>query len=346
MKLLEFTTHGIYCRQANIHIDPWKPVEKAIITHAHSDHARWGSGTYICHKETKPVLLWRLGPEIKVEEAEYDQPFSINGIRFSFHPAGHIIGSSQVRVEHKGEVWVVSGDYKIENDGISTPFEPVKCHVFITESTFGLPIYKWAPQEEIFADIHKWWLQNQREGLVSVLSGYSLGKAQRLLANLDRSIGPVYVHGAIKNINQILIAAGIPLPDVPQVLPEMKKEVFRKAMIIAPPSAINSPWMKKFFPYSSAVASGWMSLRGTRRRRSVDRGFAISDHADWDGLNLAIKETGAEKVVITHGYRNIFARWLQENHYDAQVEETLFEGELSEIGESAIEETEKETHDR
>jgi putative mRNA 3-end processing factor len=345
MKLLEFSNQGIYCGQAGVYIDPWKPVDMAIITHAHSDHARWGSKKYICHKDTKPVLLWRLGPETKVSDADYNEAFTINGVHFSFHPAGHIIGSSQVRVEYKGEVWVVSGDYKLEDDGLSTPFEPVRCNVFITESTFGLPIYKWPPQQKIFDDIHNWWYRNQQDGLASVLTGYSLGKAQRLLANIDRSIGPVFVHGAIHNINRELIRSGVPIPDVPWVSPEMKKEDFRRALIIAPPSAINSPWMKKFYPYSSAVASGWMSLRGTRRRRSVDRGFAISDHADWNGLNLAIKETGAEKVVITHGYRNIFARWLKESHYDAWVEETQFEGELSEIGESAIAENETESSD-
>jgi putative mRNA 3-end processing factor len=336
MKLLEFTDRGIFCSQAGVYIDPWKPVDKAVITHGHSDHARWGSKRYFCHKHTKPVLLWRLGVETNVETADYYNVFNIHGVNFSFHPAGHIVGSAQVRVEYKGEVWVVSGDYKLEDDGISAPFEPLKCNVFITESTFGLPIYKWEAQDKIFADINKWWWQNQQDGMVSVLTGYSLGKAQRLLANIERSIGPIFVHGAIHNINQALISSGIAIPDVSRVLPETKKEDFRNALIIAPPSVLNSPWMKKFYPYSSAVASGWMNLRGTRRRRSVDRGFAISDHADWDGLNQAVKETGAEKIIITHGYRNIFARWLNENHYNARVEDTLFEGELSEIGESTL----------
>ncbi len=337
MKLLEFTEHGIFCSQAGVYIDPWKPVDKAIVTHGHSDHARPGNKYYLCHKDTAPVIKWRLGAE-HTQKMNYLEPIYINGVEISLHPAGHIIGSSQVRVAYKGEVWVVSGDYKLENDGLSTPFEPVKCDVFITESTFGLPVYKWRPQEEIFAEINSWWEQNKKNGLTSVLTGYSLGKAQRLLHQINRDIGPIYLHGAIYNINRVLIDSGVGISDMPRVLPEMKKEDFQHALIIAPPSALNSPWMKKFYPYVTATASGWMSLRGTRRRRSVDRGFAISDHADWDGLNQAIKATGAQKIIITHGYRNTFARWLRENNYDAQIEDTQFEGELTEIGESQLKE--------
>lgn len=336
MKLLEFTGNGIFCSQAGIYIDPWKPVEKAIITHAHSDHARWGSSAYLCHKDSAPLLRWRLGNESMIEGLEYNHSLNINGVKFSLHPAGHIPGSSQVRVEYEGEVWVVSGDYKMEYDGLSHAFEPLKCDVFVTECTFGLPIYQWKPQNLVFAEINEWWRGNQAEGLASILMGYALGKAQRLLQNIDHSIGPVYTHGAIENLNQALRAAGISLKKTERVSPDLKKDQFRNALILTPPTAINSPWMKKFYPYSTGIASGWMSLRGARRRRSVDRGFALSDHADWEGLNRAIRETGAQKLIVTHGYRNTFARWLNENHYDARVEDTLFEGELSEIGESTL----------
>jgi putative mRNA 3-end processing factor len=336
MKLLEFTDCGIFCKQANVYIDPWKPVDKAIITHGHSDHARWGNKSYLCHHLTKPILQWRLGVDNKIESVEYNEKININGVEFSLHPAGHIVGSAQIKVEYKGEVWVASGDYKLENDLLTEPFQPLKCHFFITESTFGLPIFKWKPQQIVYREIEQWWQQNQQNGLVSVLTGYTLGKAQRILAGIDRGIGPVFVHGAIHNMNEVLISAGIPLPKTPRVTIDGNKADFSNALIIAPPSALSSPWMRRFYPYSTGVASGWMSLRGTRRRRAVDRGFVISDHADWNDLNKAVKETGAEKVIITHGYRNTFAKWLIENNIDARVEDTLFEGELSEIGESVL----------
>lgn len=340
MNLLEFTDKGIYCEKAGAYIDAWKPVDKVIVTHGHSDHARWGSRHYLCHHLTKPILQWRLGDQNTIESVDYEQPITINGVTFSLHPAGHIIGSAQVRVAYKGEVWVVSGDYKLENDHLSTPFEPQKCDVFITESTFGLPVYKWKPSSQVFDEINAWWRRNQAEGKASILTGYSLGKAQRLLKNIDISLGKVFTHGAIDNMNQVIEKAGISLPHTQRVTQDISKTLYRDALIIAPPSAANSPWMRKFQPFSIGIASGWMSLRGTRRRRAVDRGFVISDHADWDGLNLAIKETGAEKIIITHGYRSIFARWLNENGLKATIESTQFEGELSEIGESTVVEEE------
>ncbi len=342
MALLEFTNKGICCNQARVYIDPWKPVEKAIVTHGHSDHARWGNKHYLAHRLTEPILKTRLGMEISVESLEYGQEIFINGVKFSLHPAGHIIGSAQVRVEYQGEVWVVSGDYKLEKDQVSEPFELVPCHTFITESTFGLPVYKWSDPSEIHRDINEWWRNNQEEGIATVLTGYSLGKAQRLLKNLDRSIGPVFEHGAIYNLHQVLREAGIDLQPGQRITAESDKQEFRRALILAPPSATGSTWLRRFYPYSIGNASGWMSLRGTRRRRSVDRGFALSDHADWDGLNQAIEATGAEKIIITHGYRNTFAKWLQSKGLDACVEETLYEGELGEIGESALIENEKE----
>lgn len=339
--LLEFRKVGIYCRQADVYIDPWRPVNKALITHGHSDHSRWGHKHYLSTKPAAPVIRQRLG-EINLQTIDYHKTVTINGVKFSFHPAGHIIGSAQIRVEYKGEIWVVSGDYKIENDGITEPFEPVKCHTFITESTFGLPIYKWRSQKEVFDDINSWWRQNQSEGKITVLTGYALGKAQRIIQNLDENIGKIYTHGAIENVNEVIRNQGVSLKNTIRITPEVDKKDFAGNIVITTPSAIGSPWMKKFSPVSVGIASGWMALRGTRRRRSVDRGFVLSDHADWSGLNKAVNDCGAERVFVTHGYSHIFSKWLQERGLQSDVVETQFEGELSEVNESKVKEEDQE----
>src|SRR5215217_3996011 len=226
MPLIEFSEKGLYCRVGGFYIDPWRPVEKAVITHAHSDHARWGSQWYLCNHFTKPILQARLGNNT-YQSMAWNETVYINGVRVSLHPAGHIIGSSQIRVEYEGEVWVVSGDYKLENDGLSGQFEPVKCHTFITESTFGLPIYNWKSQEEIFANIQNWILQNHAAGKTSVLMAYSLGKAQRLLPCIEATGLPIFLHGAVYNVHQALVNAGIKLPAVQRVQPDMSKEIFK-----------------------------------------------------------------------------------------------------------------------
>lgn len=328
--LLESTDAGIFCSRANVYIDPWLPVSRAIITHAHADHARIGHQYYMANHDSWEILKLRLGPEIKLETKEYNESWTINGVKFSFHPAGHIIGSAQVRVEYKGEVWVVSGDYKTEADHISEPFEIVPCHIFISESTFALPVFQWKPQSEIFNDINKWWQQNANNGIATVLCGYSLGKAQRLLRNIDHSIGKVFAHGAIANINDALIANGISLPPCSRIIPEISKREFMGSLILAPPSALNSPWIRKFKPFSSGVASGWMNLRGAKRRKAVDRGFILSDHADWNQLNKVIKATGAQKVILTHGYTAVFSKWLNEGGISAKEMNTLYTGEMDE----------------
>lgn len=335
--LLEFKKEGIYCPQADVYIDPWRPVKKALITHGHADHSRWGHKKYLATKSAAPVIRQRLG-DIILQEVDYNEVISINGVKFSFHPAGHIVGSAQIRVEYKGEIWVVSGDYKLEKDGISESFEPVKCHTFITESTFGLPIYKWRSQQEVFDDMNAWWRQNKDEGKVTIITGYALGKAQRIIQHLDESIGKIYTHGAIENVNEIIRNQGIPLKNTIRVTQEIDKKEFTGNIIVATPSAIGSPWMKKFRPFSVGIASGWMALRGTRRRRSVDRGFVLSDHADWNGLNKAIKDSEAERVFVTHGYTHIFSKWLQEQGLQSDVVETQYEGELSEVNESKVKE--------
>lgn len=327
MPLLEFTEEGIYCPQADVHIDPWKRVKKAIITHAHADHSRWGMQHYLAHDMSIPVMKLRLGQEISVQGLEYNEPILMNGVKISLHPAGHIPGSSQVRVEYKDEIWVVSGDYKVENDGLCTPFEAIKCHHFITECTFGLPVYHWKPQIEIFSEINDWWSQNAKDGKTTFITAYSLGKAQRIIKNLDHSIGKVYTHGAIENTNEVLREAGLALQDTVRVTKDIDKKAYQGSIVIAPPSAINSPWMRKFKPLSLGIASGWMQLRGTRRRRAADRGFALSDHADWPGLLQAIKATEAERVITTHGYTNVFSRYLNEIGIASIEEKTLFTGE-------------------
>ena len=320
--LLEFTDKGIYCSAAKVYLDPWKPVDKAIISHGHADHSRWGHKQYITHHRNVPIISHRLG-EINVSGREWGETFTINNVKFSLHPAGHIIGSSQIRVEHKGEIWVFTGDYKTENDGISTPYEPIKCDTFITECTFGLPAFKWTPQQEVFEDINQWWTDNQAEGKTSILFGYSLGKAQRLLKYLDTDIGKIYTHGAIENMTQVLR----PLVDFPEttlITKETKKEELLGNIVLAPPSAHGSTWIRKMVPYVTASASGWMTFRGARRRRASDKGFVLSDHCDWQGLLSSIEATGAEKIICTHGYTEIFSRYLREQGYDARTEETQY----------------------
>jgi putative mRNA 3-end processing factor len=335
--LLHFTKKGIYCPQADIYIDPWGGVEKAVITHAHSDHARFGNKYYLAHKQTVPVLKYRLGSSIKAKGIEYDETLDINGVKLSLHPAGHMIGSAQVRLEYKGEIAVVSGDYKLQDDGISAPFEIIKCNTFITESTFGLPIYKWKEQKEIVDEVNNWWRGNVKNGKASVLMGYALGKSQRLLNNLDSSIGKIYAHGAVQNLNDIFIKEGIALPIAERVISARKAD-YRGAMILAPSSVMGSPWLKRFEPYSIANASGWMAVRGSKRWMSVDRGFAISDHADWNGLNEAVELTGAEKIYVTHGFTEVFVKWLREKGYDAQELKTKFVNEGEESMEPEAEE--------
>ncbi|WP_333820381.1 ligase-associated DNA damage response exonuclease [Ohtaekwangia sp.] len=330
MALLEFTGSGIYCPQANVYLDPWKPVDRALITHGHSDHASWGHKYYLCTSSAAPVIRHRLKLDT-IETADYGKPVYIAGVQFSFHPAGHIPGSAQIRVEHNGEVWVFTGDYKLEPDGLSEPFELVKCHTFITESTFGLPVYNWRPQREIFDEINAWWRQNQAEGKVSVLAGYTLGKSQRLLRNIDSSIGKIIVHGAVDAVNQVMRQQGISLPETHRVTKESKKQDFAGALVLCPPSAVGSPWIRRFLPYSLGIASGWMRLRGARRRRGADRGFALSDHVDWKSLNTAVKETGAERVFVTHGYSEVFSHWLNETGIEAHPVKTTYEGELGEM---------------
>ena len=321
--LLVFNNKGIYCEKANVYLDPWKPVEKAIISHGHADHSRWGHQHYIMHYNTIPIAKHRLG-DIHVSGVEYGESFSINGVKFSLHPAGHVIGSAMIRVEYQGEVWVFSGDYKDEADGVSTAFEPVKCDTFITECTFGLPAFKWKPQDEVMQEINQWWRKNKEDGRTSVLFVYALGKAQRVMKYLDTSIGDIYTHGAIENLTEVLRPM-IDLPKTTKITRDTKKAELKGNIVLAPPSAHGTTWIKKMVPYVTASASGWMTFRGTRRRRAIDQGFVLSDHCDWDGLLYSIKESSCEKVICTHGYSDIFSRYLTDIGFDGRTAETQYE---------------------
>ncbi|MEC5218938.1 putative mRNA 3-end processing factor [Actimicrobium sp. GrIS 1.19] len=320
---------GLYCPQGNFYIDPWRAVERAVITHGHADHSRTGHGHYLAAAPGAGILRARLG-EINLQTAQYGESIVHNGVAISLHPAGHVLGSAQVRLEHRGEVWVASGDYKVEPDGTCAAFEPVRCDTFITESTFGMPIYRWQPQREIFDDINQWWRANAAAGRASVLYCYAFGKAQRILYGVDASIGPIICHGAAEPLNRVYREAGVALPPTSLVTDISDKATLNTALVLAPPSAGGTTWIKRFGDYSDAFASGWMLLRGARRRRGVDRGFVLSDHADWPGLMQAIKATGAGRVIVTHGQIGVMVRWLQQNGLEAGAFQTEYGAEPDE----------------
>jgi putative mRNA 3-end processing factor len=326
LNLIQFTSTGLYCAAGDFYIDPWKPVKRAVITHAHSDHARFGSDHYLCTHQTLPILKLRLG-DIQVQGMDWREEQIINGVKISFHPAGHIIGSAQVRIEYKGEVWVFTGDYKLEDDGISPPFEPVKCHSFITESTFGLPIYKWKPQQTIFNEMKEWIAVNHAQQISSVFIAYSLGKAQRILKPLAETGLKIFGHGAISNMHETLLAAGWKLPEIIRITPETDRAAIKGNIVIAPPGADGTPWMRKLTPHATGICSGWMQVRGNIRRRNADAAFALSDHADWDGLKKAVELTGATRVFTTHGFQSAFSRYLNENGLEAHEVSTAFGNE-------------------
>jgi putative mRNA 3-end processing factor len=328
MNLLEFTSCGIYCSKADVYLDPWRGVKKAIITHGHSDHARWGSKSYITQIDNVPILKHRLG-DISVSGKKYGDKFQINGVTFSFHPAGHVPGSSQIRVEYKGEVWVFTGDFKTQDDKISTPYEPIKCNTFITECTFGLPVYKWEKPKKVHKQINNWWAENKSNGVTSLLMGYSLGKIQRLLKNLEPEIGKIFTHGATEKMTEVL-RSKIDFPKTTLITRDTSKKEIEGNLVLAPPAVLGSAWSRKLGITSTGYASGWMAIRGARRRKAVDRSFVLSDHADWDGLLSAIYSTECENVITTHGYTDIFAKYLNEQGLNALSEKTEYEQETPE----------------
>ncbi len=340
--MLQVTDRGLWCEAADLFIDPWRPVERAVVTHAHGDHLAWGCRRYLMAADGRHVARARLGAHAdRLETRAWGEPVTVNGVRISLHPAGHILGSAQVRLEHRGEVWVVSGDYKVDPDPTCAPWEPVRCHTFITESTFGLPIYRWPEPATVAAEINAWWRANADRGVTSVLLGYALGKAQRLLAMLDPGIGPILTHGAVERMTEGYRASGVSLPPTRHASADMVPASRRRgtpsggteapatarAIVIAPPSVVGSRWLARFGPVATAFASGWMQVRGARRRRGVARGFVVSDHVDWPQLLGAIDATGAARVWVTHGFSGVMVRWLGERGLDARAISTRWEGE-------------------
>ncbi|SDB63131.1 putative mRNA 3-end processing factor [Flavobacteriaceae bacterium MAR_2010_188] len=334
MKLVRFTKKGIYCIPGKFYLDPWLPVDYAVISHGHADHARWGMKHYLCHDYTKPIMQHRIGADINVESMGYNEHRIINGVDVSFHPAGHLVGSSQIRLEYKGFVVVFSGDYKVKNDSLSTSFEPVRCNEFITESTFGLPIYKWLPEDELQKKLVDWVQLNKEVNRTSVFIGYSLGKSQRLMKLLE-GVDEIFVHRAIHNLNVAIEGAGVPLPKTTLLEYDFKKEDVKNKIVILPPALLGSKMLKKIPNAATAICSGWMQIRGNRRWKAVDAGFAVSDHADWDDLLTAVKATEAEKVYVTHGSTAIFSKYLNEIGIDSAEVKTEYGNEEETTPENA-----------
>ncbi|MCK7590888.1 ligase-associated DNA damage response exonuclease [Subsaxibacter sp. CAU 1640] len=329
MKLVKFTKKGIYCIPGKFYLDPWLPVDYAVISHGHADHARWGMKHYLCQTDSKAILKHRIGPDISIESLPYNVQKSINGVSVSFHPAGHVIGSAQIRLEYKGFVVVFTGDYKVKDDHLTIPFEPIKCHEFITESTFGLPIYNWLSEAEIQQQMHDWVKLNKAHNRTSVFIGYSLGKAQRIM-KLMEGVDQLFVHSAIHNLNNAIERSGIQLPESTLLEYDFKKEVLQNKIVILPPALLGSRLLKKIPNAATAICSGWMQIRGNRRWKAVDAGFAVSDHADWNGLLSAVKATEAEKVYVTHGSQATFSKYLNEigiESYEVKTEYGIEEEE-------------------
>jgi putative mRNA 3-end processing factor len=326
--MLTETPQGLYCPDGDFHIDPWGAVPRALITHAHGDHARAGSSAYLCTEDCAPLLRRRFGPDAVIEATPYGGALVLKSSRVSFHPAGHVLGSAQIRIEGAGGVWVVSGDYKRAADPTCVGFEPVRCDTFITESTFGLPIYRWDPVAVVIDEIMAWWQLNRERGLTSVMFCYTLGKAQRLLAELARVTDrPVLVHGMMVPMIDAYRARGVVMLPTQTLIDRPRGTSLAGELVLAPLSARGTPWMRRLGDLSDAFVSGLMRVRGVRRQRAYDRGFVLSDHADWPALLQTVGDTGAGRVIATHGHAEPMARYLREQGLDAGVMRTAWEDE-------------------
>jgi putative mRNA 3-end processing factor len=326
--MLVSTPAGLACPRGGFHVDPAGPVDLAIVTHAHGDHARPGSARYVCAAPGLPVLRRRLGPEVVIEPWAYGERHRLGEADVSLHPAGHVVGSAQVRVSHGGETWVVSGDYKRDADPTCDAFEVVPCDTFVSEATFALPIYRWPRVDTVLEDLRAWITRNRDDGRPSVIFAYSLGKAQRLLALLADTLDePALAHGAVLSMTDACREAGVALPAVEPVLEDTRGGMTRGRVVLAPPSAMNTPWLKRFPNATTAMVSGWMRVRGARRWKGVDRGFVLSDHADWPALLDTIAATGARRVLATHGYTDALARTCAERGLHAGVLDAGVSGE-------------------
>jgi putative mRNA 3-end processing factor len=322
--LITTTDKGLYCAAGDFYIDPWRPVHRAVLTHAHGDHARSGSEQYFAEASSEGVLRHRLGAQMPLIAKQYGEAFELGNTLVSLHSAGHVLGSAQIRIQHEATTWVVTGDYKRAADPTCVAFESVICDVLISEATFALPCYRWPDARDVVAEIWEWWQGNRERGRASVLFCYAFGKAQRVLAELlAHTEETVFVHGAVLPIVEEYRRAGVRMLPVQPVVRE-KKADYRGALIIAPPSAAGSPWMRRFGDASTGFCSGWMRIRGARRRRGYDRGFVLSDHADWPGLLTTIRESRAKKVLLTHGYSDALVRYLCELGFDAATLRTAY----------------------
>jgi len=343
-QLIEVRPQGLYCPQGDFYVDPWGAVERAVITHAHSDHARLGAQRYYCSNASTRILQHRLPEALAIQSLAYGETIQFNQAKISLHPAGHIRGSAQVRIEAEGEVWVVTGDYKRCADPSCEAFVIVPCDVLITEATFGAPVYQWQPGEEVVAEIFQWWMDNRQQGLTSLLFCYALGKAQRILAELTRLTSePVYTHGAVEALTDIYRSEGVHMLPTIATTDLPKDHSYSGALVIAPPSAHRSVWMKRFKNVATGFASGWMRVRGHRRRRGYQRGFVLSDHADWPGLLRTVRESGARKIYVTHGYKDLLARYLCHQGLAAQSLDTLFSGDEASLSGDKTSDGETET---
>jgi putative mRNA 3-end processing factor len=322
------TPDGIYVPDADVHIDPWRPVARALITHAHGDHARPGSKAYLATPDTAALIRTRFGPETQVETIEYGQPLTAGGVRITLYPAGHVLGSAQVLLETAAGRTVFGGDYKRAPDPTCRPFEPVPCDTFVTEATFGLPIYRWDSPHDVVRAIFDWWTTAAERGDECLLFCYTLGKAQRILAELARLTDrPVYAHGAMLPITAVYRTAGVEMLPLLPLAAVPRKQSLAGELVLAPVSARGTPWMRRFRSPSTAFASGLMRVRGVRRQRGYDRGFVLSDHADWPALLETVRDSGASSVIATHGHSEPLARYFAEQGLQSTVIRTAFEGE-------------------
>ena len=337
--LIVLTDKGLYCGPGDFYIDAWKPVHRVVVTHGHSDHAHPDMGEYYCSPQTAPILRWRLG-EQNIHTLDFGKSVTMGEVQVSLHPAGHILGSSQVRVQHGDETWVFTGDFKREPDPTCEPFELVPCDTLICEATFAYPVYAWPSTDEEIQKILSWLEHCRTGGKAAILYAYSLGKSQRVLAGLaGRLEQPVLLHGAIARGVAVYQQAGIKLAASLRVADVPSDTDFSGRLIMAPPSAQDSAWCRRFGQFEQAFASGWMLLRGNRRRRNVQRGFVISDHADWQELIDTIEQSGAQRVIATHGNTDILIPYLQQRGIRAERLRTTF-GEEEEPQEGKSEDAE------
>jgi putative mRNA 3-end processing factor len=324
--LVTVNEKGLYCPPGDFYIDPWQPAPQAVITHAHADHLRHGSAVYILARPGEGIARTRLGGDRQIRAIDYGSRLQLGATTISLHPAGHILGSSQVRIEHEGRVWLVSGDFKRQPDPTCAAYEPMACDVFISEATFALPVYRWPATAQVIEEIVRWWRSNRERGLASVLFCYALGKAQRVLAELRAFTDePVFVHGSVDSMVGVYRRAGVSMLPTQSVGNERRD--YQGALILAPPAAAGTPWMRRFGEHATGFCSGWMRVRGDRRRRGYDRGFVISDHADWEALTETCKGSSARQVLLTHGYSDALARYLREQGLETSALQTGYGAE-------------------